>query len=172
MKRGILSPVTVAVLTCLVLVVMLPEVWSKRYMVGGNQGWSANVNYTLWARNITFYTEDWLFFVYDRYQMDVLEVNRTNYETCNAEHPMHNYTTGAGRDVVALNVTRNYYFISSKGFCYSGMKLAVHVVKTPPPPKASPEKSDSPSRIFNLRSQIVFPTVLAMAAVWDSLLRI
>lgn len=62
MKRvgGILSPVTAAVLTCLLLVVMLPEVWSKRYIVGGNQGWTSNVNYTLWARNITFYTEDWL----------------------------------------------------------------------------------------------------------------
>lgn len=105
--------------------------------------------------------------------MDVLEVNKTNYETCNAEHPLHNYTTGAGRDVVALNVSRNYYFISSKGFCYSGMKLAVHVVKTPSPPSAAlPAKGDSSSRIYNLKSQIVFPTVLAIAAVWDSLLRI
>ena len=55
-----LSPATVAVLTCLVLVVMLPEVWSKRYTVGGNQGWTSNVNYTVWASNYTFYTEDWL----------------------------------------------------------------------------------------------------------------
>jgi hypothetical protein len=35
-------------------------------------------------------------------------------------------TTGAGRDVVPLNVTRNYYLISGKGFC-RGMKLAIHV---------------------------------------------
>jgi hypothetical protein len=35
-------------------------------------------------------------------------------------------TTGAGRDVVPLNVTRNYYFISGKGFCRHGMKIVIH----------------------------------------------
>lgn len=54
-------------------------------------------------------------FVYDRNQMNVLEVNETNYESCNSDHPLHNWTTGAGRDVVPLNVTRKYYFLSGKG---------------------------------------------------------
>ncbi|KAJ0838416.1 putative cupredoxin [Helianthus annuus] len=41
---------------------MLPElVAGKRYIVGGNMGWTPNYNYTLWAANQTFYRGDWLF---------------------------------------------------------------------------------------------------------------
>lgn len=103
--------------------------------------------------------------------MDILEVNKTDYELCNSEHPLHNWTRGAGRDVVPLNVTRDYYFLSSKGFCYGGMKIAVHVENPPPPPTASPlnEKSGSPSSIFT--SQYVLPTVFVIGSLWDAFLR-
>ncbi|XP_071731041.1 early nodulin-like protein 17 [Rutidosis leptorrhynchoides] len=159
----------VAIAFCATLMVMVPEVSGKRLIVGGSMGWTSNVNYTLWAGNQTFYLGDWLFFVYDRNQNDIIEVNKTNYETCIAEHPIHNYTTGAGRDVVELNVTRERYFISSKGSCYGGMKLLVHLTPTPPPPRAAPLKSHS-SRFTVLRSQFVIPAVFAIAAIWDSLL--
>ncbi|KAI3726137.1 hypothetical protein L1987_65934 [Smallanthus sonchifolius] len=154
---------------CATLIIMLPQVSAKRFIVGGSMGWTTNVNYTLWAANQTFYFGDWLFFVYDRNQNDVQEVNKTNYETCNAEHPIHNYTTGAGRDVVELNVSHDRYFISSKGSCYGGMKLHVHLTPLPPPPQAAPLKSHS-SRFTVLRSQLVIPAVVAIAALWDSLL--
>lgn len=110
-------------------------------------------------------------FVYDRNQMNVLEVNKTDYESCNSDHPLHNWTTGAGRDVVPLNVTRHYYFISGKGFCYGGMKLAVRVENPPPPPSASPikEKSGTPSTLY--RGQLVLPAVFAIGAVWDAFVR-
>ncbi|GJV09461.1 lamin-like protein [Tanacetum coccineum] len=152
------------------LLVMLPEtVSAKRFTVGGSMGWVPNFNYTLWAANQTFYLGDWLFFVYDRNQQDILEVNKTNYETCNAEHPVHNYTTGAGRDVVELNVTHDRYFISSKGSCYGGMKLHVHLSPLPSPPRAAPAKSHS-SRFTVLTSQFMVPAVFAVGAIWDSLL--
>lgn len=111
-------------------------------------------------------------FVYDRNQMDVLEVNKTGYESCSSDHPLHNWTTGAGRDVVPLNVTRHYYFISSKGFCYGGMKLAVKVEKLPPPPQSSPLGEKSSGSIFTYRSQFVLPAVFAIGAAWDTLLRL
>ncbi|KAJ4826299.1 hypothetical protein Tsubulata_004050 [Turnera subulata] len=158
------------VLVC-ALLVMVPEVSATRFTVGSNMGWTTNVNYTIWAKDKHFYNGDWLFFVYDRNQMNVLEVNKTDYESCNADHPLHNWTRGAGRDVVPLNVTRHYYFISGKGFCYGGMKLAVRVENPPPPPTASPlnEKSSSPS--FNLRGNYVLPAVFAVGAVWDAFVR-
>ncbi|RVW30460.1 Lamin-like protein [Vitis vinifera] len=134
------------VLMCAV-VLMLPDVSATRWTVGGNQGWSTNVNYTVWAKDKHFYNGDWLSWVgrttrcnkgllsclipghtqtLDKVclcaqhcwlmnQMNVLEVNETNYESCNSDHPLHNWTTGAGRDVVPLNVTRKYYFLSGKG---------------------------------------------------------
>ncbi|RVW80872.1 Lamin-like protein [Vitis vinifera] len=171
------------VLMCAV-VLMLPEVSATRWTVGGNQGWSTNVNYTVWAKDKHFYNGDWLcaertfssdvcsVFVYDRNQMNVLEVNETNYESCNSDHPLHNWTRGAGRDVVPLNVTRKYYFLSGKGFCYSGMKIAINVENPPPPPSASPIKESNDSPSSNYRGQIVVPAVFAIAAVWDSFLRL
>lgn len=105
-------------------------------------------------------------FVYDRNQQDILEVNSTNYELCNSDHPLHNWTRGAGRDVVPLNVTRKYYFLSGRGFCYSGMKLAIHVENSPPPPSASPIKSGSHA-VFP-SGRIVLPAVLAIGALWDA----
>ncbi|KAI9153036.1 hypothetical protein LWI28_004828 [Acer negundo] len=158
----------VAVIVCAV-VIMVPEVDATRYAVGGNQGWSPNVNYTIWAQDKHFYNGDWLFFVYDRNQMNIIEVNKTDYESCNSDHPLQNWTRGAGRDVVPLNVTRHYYFISGKGFCYGGMKLAVRVENPPPPPTASPVKSASPSPIYS--GQFVLPAVFAIGALWDIVLR-
>lgn len=169
---GFGSPMMVALAVLVFsMVVMVPEVSATRWTVGSNMGWTSNVNYTIWAQGKHFYNGDWLFFVYDRNQMNILEVNKTDYESCNSDHPLHNWTRGAGRDVVPLNVTRNYYFISGKGFCYGGMKLAVHVENPPPPPTASPlnEKSGSPSSIF--RSQYVLPTVFAIGALWDAFVR-
>ncbi|KAF9626457.1 hypothetical protein IFM89_034391 [Coptis chinensis] len=152
------------ILTC-TLVLIIPEVSATRYIVGGSNGWNSNgkVNYTDWAKEHKFYLDDWLFFVYDRNQNNVLEVNKTNYDLCNADHPVHNWTTGAGRDVVPLNVTRPYYFISGNGFCYGGMKLALFVSKPPPPPTSSPSKNGSP---LESGCRIVTRAAFALAAVW------
>lgn len=40
--------------------VMSPEVSALRYVVGGNMGWTPNVNYSNWARGKHFYKGDWL----------------------------------------------------------------------------------------------------------------
>ncbi|KAK4367574.1 hypothetical protein RND71_011366 [Anisodus tanguticus] len=103
--------------------------------------------------------------------MNVLELNKTNYETCNTDHPLHNWTTGAGRDVVPLNVTKTYYFASGKGFCYGGMKVAIHVENTPPPPKSAPVRSGSTNLLTSFKGQILIPALFATAAVsnwWGS----
>ena len=44
---------------CTVLV-MLPEASATRFIVGGNMGWSPNVNYTNWVKGKHFYNGDWL----------------------------------------------------------------------------------------------------------------
>ncbi|CAB4274968.1 unnamed protein product [Prunus armeniaca] len=173
LRRGVGSgsAMVLVVLLCFVLV-MVPEVSATRFIVGGgSKGWTSNVNYTIWAQDKHFYNGDWLFFVYDRNQMNVLEVNQTDYVSCNADHPLHNWTTGAGRDVVPLNVTRHYYFISGNGFCYGGVKIAVKVENPPPPPSAAPLKSKSSALTPAYRSQFVLPAVFAIGAMWDALVR-
>lgn len=53
-------PVAAVVLTAALLLVMVPQVSSIRYIVGGNMGWSQSVNYTIWAQGKHFYNGDWL----------------------------------------------------------------------------------------------------------------
>ncbi|KAK2419985.1 lamin protein [Trifolium repens] len=162
-----ISPTMVFLFLGFAVLFILPMASATKVTVGGKMGWTTNFNYTTWAKGKHFYNGDWLFFVYDRNQQNVLEVNKTDYETCNSDHPLHNWTTGAGRDVVPLNVTRHYYFISGKGFCFGGMKIAVHVENLPPPPKASPIKSFAPT-LSSKGHIFLMPIVFAIGAAWDS----
>ncbi|KAJ4707363.1 Lamin-like protein [Melia azedarach] len=158
----------VAAAAVLMFFTVVPEVAATKWTVGGGKFWNNNVNYTVWAQGKHFYLGDWLYFVYDRNQMDVLEVNKTDYEKCNSDHPLRNWTRGAGRDVVPLNETRHYYIISGKGFCYGGLKLAIRVENPPPPPSASPikDKSSAPRTIYG--GQFVLPAVFTIGAIWDA----
>lgn len=62
LRRGSGSPavVTGVVAFMFLVLVMVPEVSAKRWIVGSNMGWTSNVNYTIWARDKHFYNGDWL----------------------------------------------------------------------------------------------------------------
>ncbi|KAI3833922.1 hypothetical protein MKW92_007892 [Papaver armeniacum] len=134
------------------------KVEAKRWSVGGNRRWTQNVNYTIWSHGIKFYKGDWLVFVYDRSQYNVLQVNKIDYDTCNESNPIHSWSTGSGRNVVQLNASKDYFFISGHGFCYSGMKVGIHVLD-PPSTKSAGTSTDSPS-------QLIFRSALSFVAVW------
>ncbi|XP_019161672.1 PREDICTED: lamin-like protein isoform X2 [Ipomoea nil] len=155
-------PIMMVVLTCAV-VAMLPGVSSDHIVVGGFRLWNVNVNYTYWARGKHFYLNDWLDFIYDKNQLSVLEVNETDYESCNADHPLHNWTRigGNGRDLVSLNMIKTYYIISGNGYCKKGVKVAVTVEKPPP----FQMRARSPGLLSTFGGQIVVPVVFAIAAI-------
>ncbi|KAH0852235.1 hypothetical protein HID58_094136, partial [Brassica napus] len=143
-----LALMAAAVVLAFLAAVPVTEVAAKRWIVGDNKFWNPNINYTIWAQDKHFYLDDWLYFVYERNQYNVIEVNETNYISCNADNPIANWSRGSGRDVVHLNVTRHYYLISgSGGGCYGGMKLDVLVEKPPPhqPQHLSRTMQDEPS---------------------------
>ncbi|KAL0332106.1 UNVERIFIED_CONTAM: Lamin-like protein [Sesamum calycinum] len=110
--------------------------------VGGRTGWAQNVNYTEWAAARHFYVGDWLYFVFDKRYYTVLEVNRLNYEQCNDSEFIKNISRG-GRDVFNLTEARAYYFLSSGGYCYHGMKLRIHVQEIVPPSPGNPSLSST-----------------------------
>ncbi|CAI9109763.1 OLC1v1009658C1 [Oldenlandia corymbosa var. corymbosa] len=109
----------------------------KRLVVGDKLGWTddVRVNYTEWAAQYQFFVGDWLYFRFDKYRYNVLEVNQSSYEKCYDQEFMKNLTRG-GRDVYELKEARAYYFLSSGGYCYHGLKLAINVTIPPPPPPA------------------------------------
>ncbi|XP_010485430.1 PREDICTED: lamin-like protein [Camelina sativa] len=151
------------------------EVAAKRWTVGDNQFWNPNINYTVWAQDKHFYLDDWLYFVYERNQFNVIEVNETNYISCNSNNPIANWTRGAGRDLVHLNETRHYYLISGNGGgCYGGMKLAVLVEKPPPPPPPASPNKNSASTVSAFAHQFVVPVAVfaAVGTMWDAVPRL
>ncbi|XP_024978327.1 lamin-like protein [Cynara cardunculus var. scolymus] len=134
----LVAAVAAAIVTC----VMCRQ--PVRHTVGGSRElWKPNFNYTDWSLQETFYTGDWLYFRYDKHMFNVLEVNETSYNNCNDQGFIFNITRGAGRDVFELTEPKRYYFLSSGGYCYNGMKLAVNVVDFLPAPQPSPHPAKS-----------------------------
>jgi Plastocyanin-like domain len=78
-------------------------------------------------------------FLYTTNQADVIQVNESAFNRCDATNPISNYSKGRSY-AFQLNESRHYYFICSLGYCYNGMKLAVTVHPLPPP---SPPPSSS-----------------------------
>ncbi|KAK2652101.1 hypothetical protein Ddye_011957 [Dipteronia dyeriana] len=127
----------------LLMIMALQCVSVKLHRVGGKRGWNPNINYTEWAASEHFYVNDWLIFYFDKNMYNVLEVNKTNYENCRDQEFMTNISRGSGRDVFELKEAKVYFFLSSGGFCWSGMKLAISVHQPPPPPPPSPPPASS-----------------------------
>ncbi|KMZ70151.1 early nodulin-like protein 17 [Zostera marina] len=128
-----------------------PTTAFNRYTVGGRNMWNPGVNYSLWNNDTHYYVGDWLVFLYQPNQADVVQVNKTDYEQCRADNPITNYSRGRSY-AFRLNHTGDYYFICSKGYCFSGMKLHIHSEKVPPPPP--PASADLKSSVVTIRRSV------------------
>ncbi|XP_050226930.1 early nodulin-like protein 20 [Mercurialis annua] len=133
----------------------------------GGRGWIPNYNYTQWLNqhHDQFYVGDWLLFVFDKHYFNVLEVNKTSYENCNDQGFILNITRG-GRDVYQLKEARPYYFLSSGGYCWNGMKLAISVQQFSPsttPVSSPPSINGSP---HNNSSRIILVSVSFYVALF------
>ncbi|OAY56852.1 lamin-like protein [Manihot esculenta] len=138
----------------------------------GARGWIPNYNYTEWLnqRDEHFYVGDWLYFVFDKHYFNVLEVNKTSYDSCNDQGFINNITRG-GRDVVQLTEPRPYYFLSSGGYCWGGMKVAIYVEQIPPTPAPSPTPAKSGSSLSSTTTTLmktILSTAFYVALVWSS----
>lgn len=88
-------------------------------------------------------------FGFDKHIYNVLEVNKTSYENCNEKDFIFNITKG-GRDVFNLTEAKTYYFLSGRGFCFQGMKVAVFVEEYSPPPSTIISSPNLPKDNSNL----------------------
>ncbi|XWS30212.1 hypothetical protein CRYUN_Cryun24cG0097700 [Craigia yunnanensis] len=153
----------VKLILMLTMVIMALEfAMGKLHRVGDKYGWNPNVNYSEWSSHQQFYVGDWLIFNFDKHYFNVLEVNKTSYENCNDQSFIQNITRG-GRDVVELTEARPYYFLSSGGYCFHGMKVVVNV-EIPQVPAPAPVKNGSPSS--NAGSYMVLLILLSTAVAY------
>lgn len=100
---------------------------------------------------------------------NVLEVNKTSYESCNDQGFMKNITKG-GRDVFQLTEPRPYYFLSGRGFCWGGLKAAIFVQETAPTPPPAPAqaRNGSPSSTGSRIMALVMVAV-SISLTWSML---
>ena len=100
-----------------------------------------------------------------------MEVNKTSYENCIDKNFIKNITQG-GRDVFNLTNAKPYYFLSGRGHCSKGMKVAVdvHDYAAPPPPLVV-----APFLVYNggyastANSRLIQLVMLATALAWTFL---
>ncbi|KAK3124193.1 hypothetical protein QOZ80_7BG0583150 [Eleusine coracana subsp. coracana] len=137
------------VLSVLVLAVAASQLPSAavatNYTVGDEKGWNPDVDYTAWVKkHKPFYKGDWLVFEYQNGRSDVVQVDEVGYDKCSKESALSSYSKGHTY-AFQLKEAKDYYFICSYGYCYSGMKVHVTAKSTGSSSSSSGGKSSSES---------------------------
>nr|CAB3451683.1 unnamed protein product [Digitaria exilis] len=98
---------------------------AANYTVGDEKGWNPDVDYTAWVKkHKPFYKGDWLIFEYQNGRSDVVQVDEVGYDKCDKANALTSYSKGHTY-AFQLKEAKDYYFICSYGYCYSGMKVHV-----------------------------------------------
>ncbi|KAF7147297.1 hypothetical protein RHSIM_Rhsim03G0037600 [Rhododendron simsii] len=136
------------------------------HFVGGLKGWNMNLNSTEWAANKQFMVGDALRFVYNINRYDVLEVDRSGYDSCNDKNLLMNVTEDVD-GIFKLIEAKSYYFISSRDHCLQGLKMAINVNTLPlPPPPPTPQTEYSSANTCML-NMILTSLLILWAGVFN-----
>jgi len=116
--------VALALLVVAVAASQLPSAAeAANYTVGDDKGWNPDVDYTAWVKkHKPFYKGDWLIFEYQTGRADVVQVGEVGYDKCDKAGALSSYSKGTSY-AFQLKEAKDYYFICSYGYCYTGMKL-------------------------------------------------
>ncbi|KAF7147247.1 hypothetical protein RHSIM_Rhsim03G0036900 [Rhododendron simsii] len=135
------------------------------HQVGGLKGWTMNLNPAEWAANEQFMVGDALMFVYDKNHYDVLEVDRSGYDSCDDKNLLMNVTKDTD-SIFKLTEAKSYYFISSRDRCLQGLKMAINVNTLPPPPPPMPQTEYSSANTCTL-NMILTSLLILWAGVFN-----
>ncbi|XP_057831409.1 blue copper protein-like [Cryptomeria japonica] len=161
-----------AMAALLVLCVSYHSAEATDYTVGDAQQWGFGVNYTTWASSKTFLVGDTLVFTYANGAHDVLEVQKSAYDSCATSNPTKQYTDGNTRISLTSSGTR-YFICGITGHCSGGMKVAVTVSAgtstTPSAPSPSTKTAPGPTSAGHM-SQLKDVLVLLLGSLIMSLI--
>ncbi|XP_062078096.1 cucumber peeling cupredoxin-like [Humulus lupulus] len=120
------------------------------YTVGDSTTWSIPSipnAYSTWAAGKSFKVGDILVFNFMSGQHDVVEVKKTNYDSCSGANPISRQTSSPAS--ITLQKTGDHYYICTvTGHCSAGQKLAINVTgasSPAPQPARSPSPVSSPT---------------------------
>ncbi|KAJ1409091.1 Phytocyanin domain [Sesbania bispinosa] len=83
------------------------------YIVGDNNGWKTDFNYTQWAQDkVSVLVTTFVMFNYDNTKHNVFKVNGTQFKDCTV--PPENEALTSGKDVIPLKSEgRKWLFVGS-----------------------------------------------------------
>ncbi|URE14673.1 Plastocyanin-like domain [Musa troglodytarum] len=120
------------------------------HTVGGSTGWTIPPNATFypeWAASQTFAIGDTLVFNFATGSHDVMEVAKSDYESCSTANPIGSTITTGPASVAITSAGEHYYICGFSGHCDAGQKLSITVASSPsatsPPPTST--GSDGPT---------------------------
>ncbi|XP_047337961.1 blue copper protein 1a-like [Impatiens glandulifera] len=102
---------------------------STYHVVGDDKGWTLNFDYQAWAQGKEFRVGDKLVFNYNKDSHNVLKVNGTGFQQCNATSAIGEALI-SGNDIVTLATPGRKWYICGIGkHCEVGnMKLVITVI--------------------------------------------
>ncbi|KAK1298133.1 hypothetical protein QJS10_CPB14g01079 [Acorus calamus] len=124
-----------SLLSVLLMAAVVAVSAATTHEVGGSAGWSIPANSTIypnWAATQTFLVGDSLHFTFTTGAHDVLEVSKSNYDSCTNSNPINSQTTGPA--TLTLSTTGAHYYICGfPSHCSVGQKLSVNVLPSTTP---------------------------------------
>ncbi|XP_057437744.1 blue copper protein 1a-like [Lotus japonicus] len=108
------------------------------HIVGDDDGWTLDFDYTQWAQDRVFRVGDNLVFIYDNISHNVFKVNGTMFKDCT--NPPANEALSSGHDIIPLKTGgRKWYICGVDDHCAREMKLVINVQgEGSPSPAPSP----------------------------------
>lgn len=114
--------------------------------VGDDSAWTIGPNYVTWAANKELHPGDSLLFKYSNNFHDVVQVTKSDYDSCKTDSPLATYKSG--NDIVSMSKPGSYYYLCGfPGHCQAGQKVAVVVLAATTPPHSAPSHAPAPSPI-------------------------
>ncbi|GMJ06169.1 uclacyanin 1 [Hibiscus trionum] len=117
----------------------VPSSLATEFTVGDEKGWSLDFDYQGWATGKEFRVGDKLVFKYTAGVHDVLKVNGTEFQQCQAASS-NTLALTTGNDVITLSAPgRKWYICSVPGHCAArNMKLSITVLDGVGSPASAP----------------------------------
>ncbi|XP_042052915.1 blue copper protein 1a-like [Salvia splendens] len=138
-------------LAVMVAAAMAAPAFAVDYVVGDDNGWKLNVNYSAWAQDKVFYVGDTITFKYAVGDHNVYKVNGSDFKSCTVPQPGESLRSG--NDKITLATPGRKWYLCGVGngtHCENGMRLVINVFSGAPTPAPAPAVEPWP--IYNAPS--------------------
>ncbi|XP_077210094.1 cupredoxin superfamily protein [Tasmannia lanceolata] len=139
-------------LVLMVAIFILPAfALTTEFIVGGEDGWTAGVDYAAWANGKKFFVGDVLVFNYAKGAHTVVKVNGTGFSACQTSPNSGVFTSGNDK-ITLLTPGNKWYICGVSNHCsYYNQKLKITVMPKmmmwapAPAPEAGMEPEPAPT---------------------------